>query len=451
MFAKRVGGIFATRIFQFALALPTSILVSRLLGPTDKGAYVAVTTLPGMLAALGLLGLPNAINYFAGRGSSMRSLVRASLVFTLILSVLLVGVVWISLPWLETTFLRAAPDELARVILATVPMSMLATFGGSLLYGRQTIRTYNIVLIGQSIVTLAAAVLFVGVLGLGIYGAVAGTVVSTTFVAVGVTVIVGRLDRRDRSGQPAPMRALLSYGGRVYPASVTGYFNYRADTYLIQALLLAPGRALGLYSIAVTFAELIFYVPDSISTMLLPRVAGASAADASVIVGRVGRLTMLITSAAAVALIPAAIVGIHVVLPAYIDSIPAFLVLLPGVVSLSLAKIMTSYISGRGRPGIVSVGAIAALVLNISLNLVLIPMLGIVGASLASLASYTALATMMLVAAGRLAGAPVRSLFLPGAAELNLLATGFRRLRAGGPNRFRPVGGPDRREPLSRR
>jgi O-antigen/teichoic acid export membrane protein len=450
-FARRVGGVFATRIVQFALALPTSILISRLLGPTDKGAYVAVTTLPGMLSALGLLGLPSAVNYFAGRGSSVRSLTRASILFTLILSLVLIGIVWVSLPWLETSFLRAAPDDLARVILVTVPTGMLASFGGTILYGRQTIRTYNVVLIVQSATTLVAAVVFVGVLHLGVVGAVAGTILSSTLLAAGVATAVLGLQRRDRSGHAVSLRSLISYGGRLYPASVTGYFNYRADTYLIQALLLAPGRALGLYSIAVTFAELIFYVPDSISTMLLPRVAGASAADASVIVGRVGRLTMLITSAAAVALIPAAIVGIHVVLPAYIDSIPAFLVLLPGVVSLSLAKIMTSYISGRGRPGIVSVGAIAALVLNISLNLVLIPMLGIVGASLASLASYTALATMMLVAAGRLAGAPVRSLFLPGAAELNLLATGFRRLRAGGPNRFRPVGGPDRREPLSRR
>ena len=431
VFARRVGGVFATRVTQFALALPTSILISRLLGPTDKGAYVAVTTLPGMLAALGLLGLPSAINYFAGRGSSVRSLVRASVIFTLILSVALVGIVWLLLPWLETSFLRAAPDELARVILVTVPVNMIATFGGTLLYGRQAIRTYNIVLIVQSVVTLVAAVLFVAVLGLGVVGAVAGTIISTTFLALGVMRIVIGLDRRDRAGEPVSLRALMSYGSRVYPASVTGYFNYRADTYLIQALLLAPGRALGLYSIAVTFAELIFYVPDSISTMLLPRVAGSSADDASAIVGRVGRLTVLVTAVAAVAFIPAAIVGINLVLPAYVDAIPAFVVLLPGVVALSLAKVMTSYLSGRGRPGIVSVGAIVALVVNLSLNVVLIPILGIVGASLASLASYTVLAGMMVIAAARIGGRPAASLVVPGTAELALLVSAARTFGAG--------------------
>jgi O-antigen/teichoic acid export membrane protein len=424
-FARRVGGILATRVIQFALALPASIIISRLLGPTDKGAYVAVTTLPGMLAALGLLGLPSAVNYFAGRGSSVRSLVRATTLFTVVLSGLLVGIIWISLPALENSFLRAAPDDLARVILITVPMGMLATFGGTLLYGRQTIRTYNMILIAQSAVTLIAAVILVGVLHLGLRGAVAGTIVASTFLMVAVLLDVRGLRRRDRAGEGVSLRALISYGGRVYPAAVTGYFNYRADTYLIQALLLAPGRALGLYSIAVTFAELVFYVPDSVSAMLLPRIAGATPEDADLILGRIGRLTMLITMAAAIALIPTAAIGIHLVLPAYDDSLPAFLVLLPGVVSLSLAKVMTSYLSGRGRPGVVSIGAIVALIANIGLNLLFIPSLGIVGASLSSLISYTLLAGMMLIAASRLAGKSSLSLFVPGRAEVGLLLTGL--------------------------
>jgi O-antigen/teichoic acid export membrane protein len=427
-FARRVGGVFATRVVQFALALPTSILISRLLGPTDKGAYVAITTLPGMLSALGLLGLPSAVNYFAGRGSSVRSLTRASILFTLILSGLLVGIVWLSLPWLETSFLRAAPDDLARVILITVPTGMLATFGGTLLYGRQSIRTYNVILIAQSALTLIAAVVLVGFLHLGVFGAVAGTILSSSFLVVAVMIEVRLLQRRDRSGPGASLRSLLSYGGRVYPASVTGYFNYRADTYLIQALLLAPGRALGLYSIAVTFAELVFYVPDSVSSMLLPRIASSTPEDATSFVGRVGRLTMLVTSLAAIGLIPAAFVGIHVALPAYVDAFPAFLVILPGVVSLSLAKVMTSYLSGRGRPGVVSVGASVALIVNVSLNLVLIPTLGIVGASLASLVSYTVLATMMLVAASRLAGQSPRTLFAPGRAEVAIVRAGLGQL-----------------------
>lgn len=427
-FGRRIAGVFATRIVQFGLSLATSILVSRLLGPVDKGAFVAISTLPGMLAAVGLFGLPAATNYFAGKGSSLASLVRASLVFTAILSVVLVGLVWVALPELEASILRAAPDHMLRVILVTVPLGMLASFGGTILYGRQAVRTYNTILVAQSALALVGAVILVGILRLGVAGAVASNVIVISFLTIAVMWAVRRRQQTDRGGPPASLRAVAGYGARLYPASITGYFNYRADTYIIQALMAAPGLALGLYSMAVTMAELVFYVPDSVSTIFLPRVAGATEEEGQRIVGRVGRLTMTVTLAVAVCLIPVAFLGIHIVLPAYVDSLPAFLVLLPGVVSLSLAKVMTSYVSGRGRPGLVSAGAIAALVANLGFNLVLIPRLGIVGASLSSVVSYTLLAALMLLATSRMSHQSAWSLFVPGRAEVSLLTVTLRRL-----------------------
>ena len=96
VFAKRVASVLATRVTLFVMAFASSILLSRLLGPDGKGAYVAVVSLPGMLATLGLFGLPSAINYYAGKGASMKSLIRATYASTAVLSVLLVGVVWFS-------------------------------------------------------------------------------------------------------------------------------------------------------------------------------------------------------------------------------------------------------------------------------------------------------------------------------------------------------------------
>lgn len=416
-FARRVAGVFATRVAQFAFALITSIVISRVLGPADKGAFVAVTTLPGMLGALGLFGLPSAVNYFAGRGHSVRSLVAASLLSTAVLSAILVGLVWLALPWLEGSVLRAAPDELIRVMLITVPAGMLASFGGTLLYGRQSVRTYNLILVAQSAAALLAAVVLVWWLHLGLRGAVAGSIVLSMGLTVAIMLEVRRLGRRDVGGPPAPLRSLVTYGLRLYPASLTGFFNYRADTYLIQALLVAPAAALGLYSIAVTMAELVFYIPESVATMLLPRIARASADDSGHIVARVGRLTMLLSLASAVLLIPAAFIGIHLVLPAYVGSIPAFLVLLPGVISVSLAKVMSSYLGGRARPGLVSIGGTVALIVNIALNLVLIPSLGIVGASLASVVSYTVMAGLLVAAVSRLSGISPLVLAVPGRTE----------------------------------
>ena len=432
VFVRRVAGVMTTRMALFVMAFATSILISRLLGTDGRGVYVAVVAVPGMLSALGMFGLPSAVNYFAGRGMSLRSLIRASYLFTVVLSVILVGIVWFGLPALESSFLKAAKDYdgLLRLILLTIPLGMLATFGGTILYGRQAVRVYNLVQIAMAAVSLLCVLVLVGALHRGVGGAVAGSVIVSTLTAVAVMIAVHRLARSHSSGPPARLHALISYGARLYPASITGYFNYRADTLIIQALLLNPKGPLGLYSFAVTMAEVVFYVPDSISTLFLPRVAGSTPEDANRIVGRVGRMTTLLTIGVALALIPAAFAGIYLVLPDFADCLPAFLVLLPGVVSLSVAKVMTSYIGGRGRPGLVSVQTIAALFLNVALNIFLIPRLGIVGASLASLISYSAQAAIVLFFASRLSGQSPLSLFVPGRAEVQLLVDGLRRLWA---------------------
>ncbi len=427
IFAKRVASVLATRVMLFVMAFATSILLSRLLGPDGKGHFVAVVTLPGMLLAIGTFGLPSAVNYFAGRGASVPGLVRATYIFTAILSVGLVGIVWFSLPALETSILRLAPDSLLRVILLTVPLGVLTAFGGAILYGRQAVRVYNLIQIALAAVSLASVVLLVGVLRFGIDGAVAGTIIVSVLMAAAVTTATWRLGRTSQGGAPASLRALASYGARLYPGSLSGYFSYRADTYIIQALML-PARSLGNYSVAVTMAELVFYVPDSITTIFLPRVAGSTPEDSNRLVGRVGRLTTLLTVGLALSLIPVAYVGIHLVLPQFVDCLLAFVVLLPGVVSLSVAKVMTSYVNGRGHPGLVAIGTIAATVLNVALNLVLIPMFGIVGAALASLISYTFQAGVALVFASRLSGQSPLSLFMPGTAEVRLMVETARRL-----------------------
>jgi O-antigen/teichoic acid export membrane protein len=429
-FSRNVAGIFGTHVGIFVLAFASSMLIAKLLGPGNKGLLVAVTTLPGMLSAIAMFGLPSAVNYFAGRGSSLASLIRMALLFTAVLSVVLVGVVWLALPLLESSFLGAARghDDMLRVMLLTLPPAMLATFGGMILYGRQSVRTFNLIQLAQAMATLILAIVLIGMLGLGVWGGVASSVVVSVLYAVAVMSTVRVLHKRDRSGPPARVRALLAYGARSYPASLTAFFNYRADTYLIQALILSSSYPLGLYSIAVTMAEIVFYVPNSIGTIFLPRVAGSTVAEANKLVGRIGRLSMLLSGLVALALMPAAIIGVHVVLTAYVECLPAFFVLLPGVVSLSVAKVMTSYIGGRGRPGLISVIGIIALVLNIALNLVLIPRMGIVGASLASLISYSAHAAMAVVIASRLSGRSMLSLFVPGRAEVQVLVAGLGRV-----------------------
>jgi O-antigen/teichoic acid export membrane protein len=163
--------------------------------------------------------------------------------------------------------------------------------------------------------------------------------------------------------------------------------------------------------------------------VFFPRVAGMERQSADEKVAMVSRFTVLLTLIATVGLIPAAFLAVHLVLPDFTDALPAFLVLLPGIIALTVAKVLASYVSGLGIPLRVAIASGSALGVNIVGNLLLIPALGIMGAAVASLISYTINALMLIVIASRLSRRRPHEFVIPTRAEIDRLWAGIRETR----------------------
>jgi O-antigen/teichoic acid export membrane protein len=425
-FATRIAGVFGTRVVAFLFAVTASFLMARLLGPDGRGVYGTVTTFAGMLFTFAQLGLPSAVTFFAGGGRSVVSLRRASLLLTAGISTVFIGVSLLLLPLFDRTIAQTATSTELVLGLAALPILLANAMGGGILYGRHATRNYNLIQLGQAISTLVAVIVLVGILQLGVLGALVGFLLVNGLAALAVLLEVRRLERKAQrdgsaaSERPIRYRELLGYSGRLYPASVTSYFNYRADVLLLNAFGVAAS-SIGLYAVAVQFAELLFYVPDSIATIFYPTVAGSTREEADPLARSVTRFTVLLALGGAVLLLPAAAVAILVILPQYRGSIGPLIVLLPAVVSLSVSKVLAGYLSGLGRPGAATTAASTAMVVNIGLNIVLIPVAGIMGAALASLVSYTLHATIMVAFASRLSGVGPAAFLVPRRSEVTRL------------------------------
>lgn len=430
-FVSRVVAIFATRVATFGLALAATFALARLLGPDGRGIYYIVLLTPTLGFAIAQLGLPAAMTFFAGRGRSVASLQRVGLITALGASAFVLAATLLLLPALETNVLRTAPDGPLRLMLVALPIQFALSLTSSLLYGRQDVRNLNLILIAQGVAALLGILVFVGLLNLAVEGAVAAYLISNGLAAVALIVEVRRLGLGatgdGTTGEPIGVREFVSYGLRLYPQNVTSFFSYRADVFLLS-LLLGDPVAIGLYSLSVNLAELAFYVPDSVAAVFYPRVAGSPRDEADRSAPIVGRQTILMTVLAIAALIPAAIVAVRVLLPAFVACLPAFFVLMPGILALSLSKILASYLTGIAHPRPVALAAIAALIINLSLNLLFIPRWGIVGAAGASVVSYSAHAAMLLAASSRLSGSRPRAFVVPTRTEADRLIEAARAL-----------------------
>lgn len=435
-FASQVTRVYATRLVQFGCTVAVAFLLARLLGPDGRGVYALLLLLPSTLFALGQLGLPSAITYFAGGGRSLGSLIRAAAALGAALAGGLLLLSLLLLPALQPVLFAAAPIDLLRVAALALPIQLAATFFGSMLWGRQMVRPYSRVLAIQSLAWLAAVAGLVGLADLGVAGALASYLVITGAGALAIVILVLRrraseaADPDAHPRRPVAVGDLLAYGVRLYPAGIATFLSYRADLFLLSALLGDAG-AIGLYAMAVSLAEITFQVPDSVATILYPRVAGSSRADADRMAPGMARMTLLVALLATLALLPLAWLAIRIVLPGFEGSLLPFVILLPGTLALGLSKVLSGYISGLGLPGPVSAIAATALAVNLGGNLALIPSLGIAGAALASLVSYGVHAALTVSLASRLSGAPIGAFLWPGGAEISRLRDRLRALRPG--------------------
>ena len=80
----------------------------------------------------------------------------------------------------------------------------------------------------------------------------------------------------------------------------------------------------------------------------------------------------------------------------FINSVNVLRVLLPGVIVLTFFKVMNMDMAGKGKPWVSMKAMIPALIMNILINILLIPSMGSLGASISSTVSYTLAAVLFV-------------------------------------------------------
>lgn len=428
-FSDRVLVMFVAQVVTTAIGIMNGLFLARLVGPSGKGEYALLTLLPATLMVLVQLGLPQAFGFYAARGQTL-GLTRKSVTLTIALSLpVVVGAVAL-LPVLGGTFMRGIAPAYIILAMCTLPLALNATLTTGIVIGRQAVMWFAAINFVQYVSASVLLLVVVGVLGQGVPGAVAVFVATYLLLAGGLFIAASRVTGADAKRGAVSYRELFRYGLPFYPGSATSFFDYRFDVYLLAWLLADPSASLGYYTLAVSMAELPFFFPSAVSALFFPRVAESTREEADRQAPLVSRVTLLFTGAGALASIPFALLVVQVLLPRFGPSLPAFGILLPAVVALSVTKVLTGYVSGLGLTGLTSVVNVSAFVLNLLANFVLIPRFGIAGAATASLISYGASSVAFTIIASRLTRVSPTEFWRPRPSDVRFaVATSLRLVR----------------------
>lgn len=414
-----------TRAGTLAMGVVASVVVARAMPPEARGTYYMAVAVGTMAMALGHLSVESAqtalwsepkwrsvlegnsvpLGLCVGTGAALAAMMTASL------------------------FQGRAhfPDLwLLAVACAGVPPGVGVMYASNIAVLRD--RSH----VAGFAVLASAAVQCSGLVALGAAGQLtvgAVVVVWTVSYAVSLAVLIGAGGVAVSRPRLAFARVTCVKGLRLHAGSAASYLLLRSDVFLLNAL--AGSRAVGIYTLAVTFAELSRVVVDVFAQVTLPRQFASDMRASAEIAARtvrhmtlIGTVSVLVTVAAVTALVTP-LYG-----PAYAGAAMIVVWLLPGVLLLSAGRFLGTFLLRYRSSRCIVLPSLLALGVNIALNAALIPVWGAVGCALASTAAYGALIGVKATLFVRVSGVRWRVL-LPGAADVVQLAARVRGERAG--------------------
>lgn len=427
-FFRDVLGTFTTEIAIVGLNFSIGVLFARLLPPTDRGILALVLLLPVTLAYFADLGVSQAIVYLLGRKKrSLEAVAGTTLALALLLGGVAALVMWLARAWILPAFFKSVPSSYYLFALGLLPVLLLDTYLLSILRGQQRFAVFNFRRLLTPVFLLAGVIFLTGVGGLGVRGAVIAFAISTllglllSFWFVGYSVAHTSETSLRLRFQPSLAGEAVAFGLKSYAQNLVGHLHYRLDVYLL-ALFLPPAQV-AFYAIATAVAEVAFYLPDSVGTVLFPKLSAEREERIHELTAEVSRHTLWITALATLGLLAAG--GWLIPLAygqAYRPAIAPFMVLMPGCLAMAVYKILTRNFTSRNRQQVSILAASVSLVSNIALNILLIPRMGVIGAALASLISYTTAATILALIFRRETGIPLKQILIIRRADLSRYA-----------------------------
>ena len=410
-FSINTALVLGSQVLRSPLVLFAWAVIGRFLGAQALGKIQIAFLLPLTVTVFISLGLPVANTYLLGkRKYSVESILGNSLLWSVATSTAAAALLIAAKPLAMRYF--SIPAELFTAAVVWIPLQQVYSVLMSMLLAERRFLLHSWIGFLNGLSLAVGAVLAVLAFKMGLV-AITWTLVSTTGVLVCFLLWRYRPQRlRLIVPSLALMKESLSLGLKAYFGNILQFFNYRLDAFVVAYF--AGATALGVYAVAYSITELLWYVPQAVATVLMPVTGSSQITEATSRTSRICRLSVafgLIAGLAAAAVAPIAIP--RLLGPEYSKSISMVWLLLPGAVSFICAKILAADLSGRGRPEFGSYAALGGLLVTVPMNLVLVPLYGATASAAISSVVYFTQAVYLLFCFRRLTLASFSSLLVP--------------------------------------
>lgn len=384
-------------IVSQAAAFVISLVLARTLGRADLGIYAQAFAVLSLLQMVAMGGLHTGTMRFvavhrAGKNpGAVYGTVRLGIGAAMGLAVVLGLALYLASGWLAVTaFSEPGLTQALRVVSLVLPAAVFSGVALGATQGFKTMRaSASIGLIFEPALRLVLTVVLV-VMGRGVPGAMAALVASNYIAAVLSGLALGRLLRE----RPAPVyepRRLFSFSSVSWLGSLANSGLVWTDTLILGIYL--DSADVGTYSVATRLVVLASLVQTAINSALGPRIADLSSRNEHSALERAYRAAANWTVRLA---LPA--FTLLVIFPEELLGIFGSGFRAAGAVTavLAIGKLVDAttgpcalMLNMSGRPLLNTLNNLAVLLVNVLLNILLVPRFGLIGAAVAWTVSLT--------------------------------------------------------------
>ncbi len=423
--------LLGSKLISLLISICSGVIIARALGPEGKGILSIAFLVPTLICTFFVFDSGVGIRYYlAKKPDQVGDMVKSSFVCGGLLGITLGVLSYLTLIPFHKLIARGIPVDILSISILLVPFMVTGYLFVAVLSGLKRFFTVSVIGLAD-IATYTVLILVLSQISLTTKGVVISKLATSFAIAlIFVTVMwKGKLITRLATVDGRLLKDIVKYGLKSYPGTIAQFLSYRFDFFLVAYFL--SFAQVGLYALAVSWSELLFYLPDSMAMALFPAIASSRSIKDS------NELTAIMTKAVMIIMFVGSIfiflfAGKLIPLlytDKFLNSIYPLFILLPGVIMLSVWKIVLSDLAGRGFPQYKSISSTIGMVSNVVLNIVLIPLYGINGASLATTVSYSLTAILAIYWFTKTTGTTLRQLLLVQLEDLTLILSKVARRR----------------------
>lgn len=406
-----VALVFLINILAAGVGYVARIVLARNMTVEEYGLFFALFTFVNFLAVFNMFGMGDSLLKFiperlaVNDPKGVKKVLKAAYTIVTILAIMTGLAILLFAKILSINYFKEESAFLLLILF--IPIMMFNNIRGLLRSSYQSFQ--NIKMFIYIYLLENVAILCGLIVGFTIFpGILTATIVHIAIYILLLAILIPYFIKKTFNPKSADIsnekneyyKKLLGFGLPVMIAGIGGVVMLYIDTLMITGY--RSLEEVGIYNAIVPTVMMLLFFGKSISAVIQPMIAEMKAKKEEF---TIAHSLLILEKYAALIIVPAAIVMMMLsktILKllfgeSFATGANAMMILAASMIPLAIYTIHASYFSALGKPAIATKILLIAAVVNIIINVLLIPWMGIIGASIASFIAYSLAAILSTI------------------------------------------------------